>query len=97
MPGPPEHLKSNGYRPDLEPTSAIAGSNSHFEVEGDGDPDGKFNGEEMLDPQTKLQLILRKAFEYRVLNTFEAQFVRSRSEDLTFISLLLSGISSILF
>ena len=75
---------------------AAKGGNSHFEVEEGEDPDGKFDGKEMLDPQTKLQLILRKAFEYRMLNSFEAQFVRSQADNLTFACLVLSGISSIL-
>ena len=35
--------------------------NGHWVLDGDAVADGKFEGDEMLDPQTKLQLILRKA------------------------------------
>ena len=58
--------------------------------------DNRFEGEEMLDPQTKLQLILRKVYEYRILNSLEATNVRWYADTVTFLSLLLSGISSIL-
>ena len=70
--------------------------NSHWVVGSGEVPDGKFEADEMLDPQTKLQLILRKAFEYRMLNSLEAQYVRTRSDNITFLSLVLSGISSVL-
>jgi hypothetical protein len=93
QPGPPEGEYSRAKHMAKGGAGKV---NSHWVLDGDAEADGKFEGDEMLDPQTKLQLILRKAFEYRMLNSMEAQYVRKCSDDLTFLSLVLSGISSIL-
>jgi hypothetical protein len=76
------------------PVSATGGC--FFEIAPGEDADGQFTSEELLEPQTKMQLTLKKAFQYRILNAMEASRLRFLADTTTFFALLLSGVSSIL-
>ena len=67
-----------------------------FEVASGQIADGEFSAEELLEVQTKMQLTLRKAFQYRILNAMEASRLRNLADAVTFLALVLSGVSSIL-
>jgi hypothetical protein len=49
-----------------------------------------------LDPQLKLQTYFRKAFEYRMINAMEATELKTYSDVLTALTLILSSVISVL-
>jgi hypothetical protein len=66
------------------------------ELTGDFKKEAELHSTDKLDPQIKLQMYYRKAFEYRMANAFEAEDMNNKANLLTFITLILSSTTSIL-